>query len=156
MSDRQAFASLLDGFGALVGMAGLAPDGDGRCGVGFDGAPPVILQHVPRDGTVVAYAVIGTLPEQGRETALALCLSGNLFWQGTAGATLGLDGAEDSLVLARALPLAALDAAALEAEVRRLSDTAGGWRRELADLAERLGGAAAAPMPPAGGFGIRG
>lgn len=145
MNDQAIFSALIRDFAALIGLDGLVADEDGRCGVVVEGAAPVILQYVAANETLVLYTVLGALPAEGRTTILEFCMAANLLWQGTAGATLGLDSADDSLVLARQFPVNQLEPGVLMDAVRQLSDTAMGWQRELADLTDRIAGIGTLP-----------
>lgn len=59
-------------------------------------------------------------------------LDANLFWLGTAGATLARDAASGSVVLQRSLPGARLDLEQFEAALQTLVDTAERLRGRLA------------------------
>lgn len=79
---------------ALTGFTGgrtvFAPDGDGIVHAGIDGT--VSLSLAERNGTLVIWAEIGTLPEDEGEAnkVMKLLLDANFMGQGTDGGTMSL------------------------------------------------------------------
>ena len=57
------------------------------------------LDFDDKKGTLVIYAYIGEVPLANREAIYTQALEDNFFWNGTEGATLGLDKQSQSLML---------------------------------------------------------
>jgi hypothetical protein len=145
MERNSAFDLLLGELGSLVGIPELRADADLHCGVVVDAGTAVHLQLDPTNATVTVYATAGQLSDSGRAAALELLMAANLFWQGTGGATLGLNQADGTIVAAQRVALAGLVAHALMAMVQSVADVAATW----ADMLDGLGGRdlGASPSP---------
>lgn len=110
---RAKLDELLKQFGATVGMPGLATEENGVCILVFDRRTTLYLLVDPRNGHLVMWSTIAALPAGKAEAALRALMQANLFWTGTAGATLGLMPDSDDVVLAIRRPVDGLDVAAL-------------------------------------------
>lgn len=132
--------ALLAALGARLGLPGLRADAAGTCVLTIDGALDLRLVLAPGGATLVLFAVLGTLTGtmSGTMTGTvdtprlaADMLRANYLWRGTDGATLSLDPEDDAVLLARRLPLAALDAPGLEDHLERFVRIATTWRARL-------------------------
>ncbi len=91
MDVKEAFCSSLAEFGGRLGAA-LSLDPSGACDFAVDGETGVELRYFDESDTVVAWTVVGVLPEDGRagERALAL-LALNEPGAAPGGCTLSMD-----------------------------------------------------------------
>lgn len=129
MSDGRA---LLRALGERLGLPGLAFDEASRtCALAFDRRLTVRLALDEPAGALVMFAVLGEPPAAARAALCEAMLRGNYLWRATAGATLSLDPEDGSALLARASPLAGLDAAALEAALTAFVNVAFAWADRL-------------------------
>jgi Tir chaperone protein (CesT) family len=147
MERNAAFDLLLGELGSLVGIPELRADADLHCGLVVDAGTAVHLQFDPTSEAVTVYATAGQLPDAGRAEALELLMAANLFWQGTGGATLGLNQADGSVVAAQRVALTGLAAHPLMAIVQSVADVAATWADMLGGLAGRDLGAPPTPLP---------
>ena len=85
-------------------------------------------------GQLIAFARLGQAPEND-VTLMEALLSANLFWRGTAGATLSLDPETRSVYMAQALPQACLaDMALLNEAVEHFVALQETWANALPSL----------------------
>lgn len=134
MSPREILQSLLNDFAHDIGLPELALDPNGLGSLLFDDAIMLHLQLNETVGTVILFATIGTVPEQGRESFYADMLQANLFWQQTGGATLALEKSSHAAVLAYEQPLDGLDQAGFQGLIKQFLDVAEDWQSRLRDV----------------------
>jgi len=85
----EAFEALLQDLARWLQLPGLRLDSRGACAIRFDGRLHVTLQRNPREAEELwLHADLG--PTRGEASQYQALLQGNLLWQATAGATLGL------------------------------------------------------------------
>jgi Tir chaperone protein (CesT) family len=131
--DRALVQALLDDFGRIIGLDGLELDTTGRAALAVDDSFTLDIEY-EEGGEMLLLSTeidaLGTAPEPAR---LVEMLHANLLFDDTAGSTLALSGAENKIVLQRALPLpsADLDAGHLMRIVESFLDVAEEWRRRL-------------------------
>lgn len=128
--DDSAFTRLIEQFGACIGIPALAADERGHCALRFDDRIVGIQQPLESDRMVV-YTVIGDMPALDTTTQLRALLRANLFWLGTAGATLSLDENENKLVLAQSWALTEIDLDEFNRQLELFLDTADAWSTRL-------------------------
>jgi hypothetical protein len=117
--------------GNLLDIAGLEFDEQGGAGLYLPDGLEIGLRREDDDVSLTVFAIIRVLADPSRH-ALAL-LQASLLGEHTAGACLsiGLDAqGRDCLVLWRRVIVAALDVAALAAELARFADVARAWREQ--------------------------
>lgn len=86
---EEAFEALLQDVARWLQLPALRLDSRGACAIRFDGRVHVTFQRNPRDAEELwLHADLG--PLQGETRQYQALLQGNLLWQATAGATLGL------------------------------------------------------------------
>lgn len=106
----------LAALGRALGLDALALDAQGACALQVDAGPAVHLQAAAEGEQGVLFAVVATLPpvaDGGSRHLLRSLLEANCLWQGTGGATLGLDDeSPPRVVLAQRVPWAQLGAPA--------------------------------------------
>jgi hypothetical protein len=127
----QAFQELLTSLGQSIGLPELAPDEGGYCALSFDDLM-VHLQHDPEQDELLVFARLGEIDDDEPAQLYARMLAANLFWQGTGGATLGLQPEDGMVFLCRKTPLRALDDAAFQQLLEQFVNTADSWRGEVA------------------------
>ena len=127
--DEQIFRLLLRELGESMSLPKvLEPDKDDSCHVLFD--EKVAVEFRRDAGWLVLFSALGEFDTSDRpDLALAL-LEANLFWQGTAGATLGVSNA-GLVVMAHRMPLAGLDLPKLRDVLDRFLKVAEHWHRDL-------------------------
>lgn len=94
--------TLMHAAGARFGVE-FALDDAGACGMRVDDRIDVTLRYEASPPAILAYAVIGELPQQDDATTLRSLLGANHVWDGTRGATWSLDG--EHVVLSRLFAL---------------------------------------------------
>ena len=109
MSSKQKINELLREYSAAVGLSELQLDGDGYCGLVFDGKHHVGFMLDEPTASLQIYAAVGEIRKDDRLAAYQRLLTANYFWQATAGATLCLEELDDDetigdVMLVRALP----------------------------------------------------
>lgn len=82
---------LLNHLAAHLGLTALPLDEQGCCALRVGDALVLNFRWLAEDERLVLFAVLGTLPMDGRAELMAEMLRGNRFGLGTAGATLSLD-----------------------------------------------------------------
>ncbi|MEM7026245.1 MAG: type III secretion system chaperone [Pseudomonadota bacterium] len=107
--DSQALmAKVVAGLAEEVGLEDLAADESGYCCLeGEDGR----VVHLQREGDeLLLMTELGRLPSgEGRLGVVEALLAANAFWQGTRGATVSCELTTDIALIARRLPLIAVD-----------------------------------------------
>jgi hypothetical protein len=127
--DEQIFRLLLGELGESLSLPKLLePDEDDSCHVLFD--EKVAVEFRRASGSLVLFATLGEFDTSDRPDLALGLLEANLFWQGTAGATLGVSNA-GLVVMAHRMPLAGLDLPKLSDVLERFVKVAEGWHREL-------------------------
>lgn len=144
-----AFANILATFGANIGMDGLAAENQ-VCTLQFDEVI-VNIEYQEDQELVWIYSQVCPLPESDADklALYGLLLELNSFFKGTDGAVLGIEPLLNAVTCTRRLPLAHLDAAALDGQVARHVDTVESLRASIAQLADAP---AAAEAPAATGW----
>ena len=80
-----------------------------------------------KKGTLVIYAYIGEVPLANREAIYTQALEDNFFWNGTGGATLGLDKQSQSLMLVKTYTLPLQDFNSFEDELSNFVEIVDKW-----------------------------
>lgn len=128
---------LLLEFGQRVGLVGLAASEEGVCTLVIDEHWLLNLMANPNSQTFVLWMLLGEVPAPDRADILTRLLRANLFWRETEHATLSLMPDSETVVMVRELPLADLDAVALEAAVTRFVEAAEHCRTLLDDVPDQ-------------------
>lgn len=85
------YKQLLSELGQAVGLPDLAPDKDNYCCLGFDDKIITHLQYSDANEVLMLFAQLGVIDEDKVNDIYPRLLKANLFWQGTGGATIGVD-----------------------------------------------------------------
>ena len=127
--DEQVFRLLLSELGESMSLPnGLEPDTDDSCHVVFD--EKVAVEFRRQGGSLVLFAGLGEFDTSDRPDLALSLLEANLFWQDTAGATLGVSST-GLVVMAHRLPLAGLDLPGLRDALEGFVNMAEHWQHEL-------------------------
>lgn len=92
-------ARLLRDFAASSGLTGLELNAESRAALRFDEKITVNFQQSGAGNELILYTDLGEIPSERHALMLEAMLRGNLFWQGTRGATLALQGDPGQAVL---------------------------------------------------------
>jgi hypothetical protein len=149
-----AFRDLLASFGASLGLPELAPDDEGYCALRFDDLE-VHLQYEPEEDELLVFTRLGEIDDDEPAELYGRMLAANLFWQGTGGATLGVQPEDGMVFLSRKVAMRALDDAKFRQLLEQFVNTGDDWRREVesfvSDQVTEQAKASALPDAPAGG-----
>jgi hypothetical protein len=132
-------AELLHDLGQTIGLPDLRPDESGYVCLVMEEAHALQLQLNPHTGELTVFSSLGRLGSEHRATVNDHLLSANLFWQGTAGATIGVDPADHEVIIARQLLVDRLESQAFVAAIDDFAKLCDAWRSYLADLDQLLG-----------------
>jgi hypothetical protein len=141
---------LLEELGQTIGLPDLRPDDSGYVCLLMEEAHALQLQLNPHTGELTMFSSLGHLASEHRATVNDHLLSANLFWQGTAGATIGVDPEDHEVIIAQRLLVDRLESQAFVAAIEEFAKLCDGWRNYLADLDQLLGQPAeqtALPLP---------
>lgn len=95
---------LLANLGQNIGLPNLAFSDYNTCRLEVGEGLMVDIEHAAEAGLLHIYAVVGVLPEIGREKLYEKLLTANLFGGGTGGASLAVDVEERQILLCRSFP----------------------------------------------------
>ena len=121
---------LLQQFTHSIGIADFALDAQGYACLQIDELL-VNLEHVEHTDTLLLYAVMGTLPTTPNAALYAQLLEANFFFNGTGGATLGLDKGAGMVVLTQALDCTGKTLETFEGCLDRFVNAAQRWSQTL-------------------------
>ena len=134
--DGLLFRMLLGELAESLSIPKLEPGADGSCHVVFDGKVAVELRQ--EAGWLVLFATLGRIDEESGPISMPRLLEANLFWQGTAGATIGMSRA-GLVVMAHRLPLAGFSLPALRDALEQFINTAEHWQATVSQPADLTG-----------------
>lgn len=126
---------LIGAFGRTLGMPALALDADGFCRLTFDGTLEVNFQ-ADEGGRLMLYSPVGAVAEGRRDEVFEAMLRANLFWQGTRGGTLSVEGDPPRAVLVVLCDWQSLAAPQLAEGVQRFVEAAEDWAGLVAGTGE--------------------
>lgn len=115
-------------FGARAGLDQCSLDDRGTALLTFDDVPVSLLLDEER-GALLLLATVGRPPATAE--IYGWLLDANLFWAGTRGATLSREAAAGVILLQQSLPVADLQAEALETSLERFVTTVENLRSQL-------------------------
>ena len=144
--------NMLSEFGASIGMPDLKPDAEHRCNLMFDDVA-VSFELGVDDDSLYIYSLLGPVPATGAEGLYADLLHANHVFEGTAGATLGVDPETRGIVLVRAERLESLRLPAFETLVEDFVNVAERWMKRI-ESGEVESAAEARDTPPPAGEGM--
>ena len=129
---------LLTDFGNALGLEGLSLDENGYCCLSFDEVV-VNIESVGESSLVLLYSSLGVLPEDAGSEVYRRLLGANYFFQGTAGATIGLDEATGAVAITRVVDAAGMEVLDWEGVIKAFVDAAESCAQLLQGPAESAG-----------------
>lgn len=149
----QVIQKLINELGIELGLEGLTLDEFGYCCLEFP--EKTINLEADEQGTVFAYAHLGSLPEQDREDFYAKLLEANYFCQETGGGTIGIDREANVVVLMMQTHVAMLNSGDLHRVLQNFINVAVTWSQRVESFSgagDQTGEPRLADHPP---FGLR-
>lgn len=148
-----AMETILQEFGASIGIPDLKPDEEYRCNMQFDDVAVSFELGVDEDRMFI-YALLGNAAEADTEAVYVSLLQANYIFEGTAGSTLSIDPRSGGIVLMRAERLNALRLATFEALVEDFVNVAEQWMKRIqsGDFEARAARSPAESLPSGGGM----
>lgn len=137
------YKQLLSELGQAVGLADLAPDKDNYCCLGFDDKIITHLQYNEENEILMLFAQLGTIDEDKTVALYPRLLKANLFWQGTGGATIGIDDETREVLMSYQTPMRFIDFPKFQELLEGFINTAELWINTLE--AVQHGGGIVAP-----------
>lgn len=148
---REHADGLIAAFGEHIGVEGLQLDENGGTVITIDGDLVVSLSYYAH---LAGFVVAAPLPLAAAEDDAIMrdLLRANMSWVHTDGGTFGMASGSNVPMLLRQIPLALLDAEALDKQVADFVDLVRGWQYDIEAGAanrasERAEQAGAAPDP---------
>lgn len=114
---------LLTDFGNALGLDGLSLDESGYCCLSFDEVV-VNIESVGESSLVLLYSSLGALPADAGPEVYRRLLDANYFFQGTGGATIGLDTGMGAVAITRVVEAAGMEVLDWEAAIKAFVDAA--------------------------------
>lgn len=108
MSEKK-FNELIEELGKNVGLSNLEADADNYCCLGFDEKIITHIQYNAENDLIMLFSQLGTVKEEKAADLYPRLLKANLFWQGTGGATIGVDDETREILLAYQVAMGDMD-----------------------------------------------
>ncbi|CAK0749486.1 putative Tir chaperone family protein [Gammaproteobacteria bacterium] len=124
------FLMLLDDFSRASGLPRPEPDSEGFVTLGADDRV-VHLRPSGDERYLEFFGSVGELPANPDPSLLERLLEANLAWQGTRGATLGLDRNSRMLLLCRRIPQVGLQLAEFQQTLEDFFQVLDDWANRL-------------------------
>lgn len=131
---NQLYTDLLKQLGESVGLPELAPDEDDYCCLGFDDKIVTHLQFNAENEILMLFVQLGTIDEALQNTVYPKILKANLFWQGTGGATIGIDDETHEVLMCYQTPIRILDFQKFQELLEGFINTAELWINTLESI----------------------
>ncbi len=132
----EKFKSLLTEFSEAYNLSNLNLTEPNICRLSFDTKIKVALSLKEDEDTLVFFSEIIAVPKNKLHEAYLLLLRANMFWIGTAGATLGFNPEKHMATLGRQERIANLDLPAFEKILQDFVNTVEYWQNRLTQLNE--------------------
>lgn len=127
----QHYKHLLHKLGLSTGIPDLAPDEDNYCCLGFDDTIIVHLKFDADNEQLMLFCRVGKVDENKSATLYPRLLKANLFWQGTAGSTLGLDEETKDILMSYQTPISHMDYPQFQTTLEIFINTCELWIKTL-------------------------
>lgn len=127
----KAYTQLVSELGKTVGIEDLKPDEENYCCLGFDEKIITHIQYNEPNDVLMLFAQLGSIDEDKVNDIYPRLLKANLFWQGTGGATLGVDDETREVLMAYQVPLQMLDFPKFQELIEGFINTAELWINTL-------------------------
>lgn len=125
------YKQLLSELGQSTGIPGLTSDNDNYCCLGFDDKIIVHLQFNPESEILMFFCQLGKVDEDKASVLYPRLLKANLFWQGTGGATIGVNDESGEILMGYQAPLMHMDFPMFQKTLERFINTAELWINTL-------------------------
>lgn len=127
MDAKKEVKKILKALGASLSIDNLQLDDNNHCILLF--GDKIVLNIDLDEGKelLVVYTYIGEVPLEGREELFEKMLEANFFWQGTSGATIGIDKQSQTLILAYSVELPLRKPADFEENLASFVETVEKW-----------------------------
>lgn len=125
------YKQLLSELGQAVGLPDLAPDKDNYCCLGFDDKIITHLQYSDANEILMLFAQLGVIDEDKVNDIYPRLLKANLFWQGTGGATIGVDDETREVLISYQTPMQFMDFPKFQELLEGFINTAELWINTL-------------------------
>lgn len=125
------YKQLLSELGQAVGLPDLAPDKDNYCCLGFDDKIITHLQYSDTNEVLMLFAQLGVIDEDKVNDIYPRLLKANLFWQGTGGATIGVDDETREVLISYQAPMQFMDFLKFQELLEGFINTAELWINTL-------------------------
>lgn len=152
---RQNLQTLLQRFGQMVGISGMALDDDGYCQLRLDGKLDISVEFIEDGEQAVFTARCGAFDDHNRARVLQQIADANFYWVGAGGGTLSTNSREGMVYLQFREPTAQMDQARLEKLLQALVMNAERWAGRLAGPAPESSPAPAPDTAAPGGMVAR-
>jgi Tir chaperone protein (CesT) family len=113
-------SDLIAEFAQRAGLAELRLSAEGTAALVVNDILTVNIEHDDAGRRLYLYCALGEPPAEGREAYFGQLLEANLFGRQTGGASIGLDRANNAVLLTRTLDLDTADFPAFEAALEQL------------------------------------
>lgn len=143
---KETYKKLITQLGKTINLPDLAPDQDDYCCLEFDKKIVVHLQYSVENDVLMLFSQLGIIDEDKTADLYSKILKANLFWQGTGGATIGVDDQTREALMAFQIALSLLDFNKFQELLEGFVNTSELWISTLE--AFQKGGATSLPPKP--------
>lgn len=127
----ELYKTLLSELAKNVGLESLEPDEDLYCCLGFDDKIITHLQYNEENEVLMLFAQLGVIDESMISEIYPKLLKANLFWQGTGGATIGVDDETREVLMCYQVPISTMDVVRFQELMEGFINTAELWINTL-------------------------
>ena len=131
--NRQEYENALRAFAEAVELEDLVPDEEGYCSLVFGEGLMVHFIYKEDEDQVEMFSSLGNVAEPRRASVALEMARANFAWQGTGGATLGMDD-QGHVLMACALDGLAVTPEALGGVLASFGENAVIWSQRLASI----------------------
>jgi len=124
-------SQLLEQFSNETGLTDVVLEKDRPLRLVFDETQAIQFEEICDEGLIFLYAILGSLPVEGREALLMDLLSANLFFQETSGGCLALDREHDEILLVHQLEVSVATYEMFRRAIGALLTEAPRWKARL-------------------------
>lgn len=117
--------------GKSLKIKDLSPDADNYCCLKFDNKITTHIQYNKEGDMIMLFAQLGAIDEDKTATLYPRLLQANLYWQGTGGATIGVDEETREVLLSYQTPMQLLDYNRFQQLIEGFINTAELWINTL-------------------------
>lgn len=131
--------ALIEEIRDTLGIDDLDVDSDDKMMLKFD--DQIVVIEFESEPTAVVKMPLGELPDEAAQANVVLrtVMAGQYMWEATAGATIGMDQASDSLIMVKRLTTTDFNGSRFLDELATLSELAARWSTFVADPNEDSG-----------------